>query len=679
MFSFTLRTKLYSGFAFIATLVLLLGAFSSWQENIFSKTTTETTNQTLPALEETLILKNNISILAKLNRTLLSPQLNHNERKAIHNQVAQAQNEISFSQIRLSSFDLVSPKDRDWMELLMEIYKWKNINGGVLRFSKSIVASDLINPMALSDLMTKIDHEHQILHNQVDDFITKGTFFTGGGNAATCTLGKLILNPNTSNKDFRARLKQIKPIHDKLHTLVHKLKNTESADRMMLRDEFTKVFRELFDEIQKANTISAETNETFSKMNNLLLIKANPPEQKIFTLADSIINKAKRQAKSSSDNALKIASTARFFTIALTISSVILATCLGFFLTRSITVPLFNAVEHAKVLASGDLSKTIETNRKDEIGNLNDALNTMTNSLNTMISQVRHSSLEVQQSSENVSRVSSQISNDSEDSYLRSEHVAAATEDLNQNQQSISAAMEEASSNLATIATATEQTSMTISEIAHNSLKASKITSQAVEQSAKTSEKIATLGSAADDITVVTEAITEISEQTNLLALNATIEAARAGDAGKGFAVVANEIKELARQTASATLDIKNKITAIQSASEETTVETIEITNTIRTIDEIVTTISAAIEEQNVTTKEIAQNVTEASHGVSEVTEKSTISSKSIEEIATEISEVSTSTQDVKTKSETLLSSATDLEALAHDLNHLIEKFKVKA
>ena len=55
--------------------------------------------------------------------------------------------------------------------------------------------------------------------------------------------------------------------------------------------------------------------------------------------------------------------------------------------------------------------------------------------------------------------------------------------------------------------------------------------------------------------------------QTNILALNAAVEAARAGEHGKGFAVVANEVKDLAKQTADATLEIKQKIEGVQNST----------------------------------------------------------------------------------------------------------------
>jgi methyl-accepting chemotaxis protein len=80
---------------------------------------------------------------------------------------------------------------------------------------------------------------------------------------------------------------------------------------------------------------------------------------------------------------------------------------------------------------------------------------------------------------------------------------------------------------------------------------------------------VATLERSAQEIQHAVTVITTVAAQTNLLALNATIEAARAGEAGKGFAVVANEVKELARETETASADIIRQVEAAQSATSE--------------------------------------------------------------------------------------------------------------
>ena len=95
--------------------------------------------------------------------------------------------------------------------------------------------------------------------------------------------------------------------------------------------------------------------------------------------------------------------------------------------------------------------------------------------------------------------------------------------------------------------------------------------------------------------------ITDIAEQTNLLALNATIEAARAGEAGKGFAVVANEVKELARATASATGSITQRIAGMQSASINAVKALLDIREIIARISDAQNVIAAAVEEQTAT------------------------------------------------------------------------------
>jgi len=130
------------------------------------------------------------------------------------------------------------------------------------------------------------------------------------------------------------------------------------------------------------------------------------------------------------------------------------------------------------------------------------------------------------------------------------------------------------------------------------------------------------LGQAAREIGKVTETITDISSQTNLLALNATIEAARAGAAGKGFAVVANEIKELARQTAEATEDIKGRSPGCRVRREERSRISRRSAGLIKEVGSIVAGIAAAIEEQAAVTKDVAGNIAQASSGVKEANER---------------------------------------------------------
>ena len=70
----------------------------------------------------------------------------------------------------------------------------------------------------------------------------------------------------------------------------------------------------------------------------------------------------------------------------------------------------------------------------------------------------------------------------------------------------------------------------------------------------------------ASSINAIVDTITKVSDQTNLLSVNAAIEAEKAGESGRGFLVVAREIRRLADQTASATLDIEKTVQQMQAA-----------------------------------------------------------------------------------------------------------------
>lgn len=87
-----------------------------------------------------------------------------------------------------------------------------------------------------------------------------------------------------------------------------------------------------------------------------------------------------------------------------------------------------------------------------------------------------------------------------------------------------------------------------------------------VNESSKVIEK---LGHKSGEIGEIINVIGKVTDRTNLLALNASIIAAQAGEHGRGFAVVAEEIKKLAEQTGTSTIEISDLIKGIQSMVSE--------------------------------------------------------------------------------------------------------------
>jgi methyl-accepting chemotaxis protein len=206
--------------------------------------------------------------------------------------------------------------------------------------------------------------------------------------------------------------------------------------------------------------------------------------------------------------------------------------------------------------------------------------------------------------------------------------------------------------------------SASIREIAANATEAAGVASHAVGTAENATQTVSKLGASSAEIGEVIKVITEIAEQTNLLALNATIEAARAGEAGKGFAVVANEVKELAKETASATDDIGQRIIAIQGDARAAVIAIEEISEVIAKISDIQNTIASAVEEQTATTNEITRHVTEAATGANE--------------IAASITGVAQAAHDTSSGAASTQVSARDLAALADELNRSVMRFVVK-
>ncbi len=142
------------------------------------------------------------------------------------------------------------------------------------------------------------------------------------------------------------------------------------------------------------------------------------------------------------------------------------------------------------------------------------------------------------------------------------------------------------------------------------------IAAEAVDNARNANRTIANLTQASHRIGALIDVISDIARQTNLLALNATIEAARAGSAGRGFAVVASEVKALSAQTSATTIDARNQIQAMQSASREAVEAVATIADSINELEELAHVVDAAATGQREATLAIIARMTETAAGV---------------------------------------------------------------
>lgn len=343
-----------------------------------------------------------------------------------------------------------------------------------------------------------------------------------------------------------------------------------------------------------------------------------------------------------------------------------------------IVQPLRSNIDMLKDIAEGegDLTRRLDASRTDEFGELATWFNTFVEKLQGMIANLANNSQSLNSSSNSLSAVACQLASGAQDATNQSSTVAAAAEEMAVNMNSMATSTSDVSSNVKNVAQSIDEMTTSINEVAQNAEKSATVAGQAAELVSLSNEKIADLGGAADEIGKVIEVIQDIAEQTNLLALNATIEAARAGEAGKGFAVVATEVKELAKQTASATEDIRVRIEGIQRSTGEAVDAIGEISNVINNVNQVARTIASAVEEQSITTKQIANNVSQTASAAEVVAAGVNESATASQEITESIAKVDGVLRQTSEGAQQTKSAGDEFSQLADEMQALLSQFK---
>ncbi len=243
-----------------------------------------------------------------------------------------------------------------------------------------------------------------------------------------------------------------------------------------------------------------------------------------------------------------------------------------------------------------------------------------------------------------------------------SEHMSSAAEETTAQARVVSEAADHVSDNTRNVSTGLETFSISVREVATSAGEAAVVANRAVDVAKTADASINKLDESSQRIGEVVSVITSIAEQTNLLALNATIEAARAGEAGKGFAVVAGEVKELAKETAAATNNIRDSIDLIREDTQRAVEAISDITSIVDSICQQENTIASAVEQQTSTTTEISRNLAESAAGTAQIAQNMT----QVAQAAQGTAEGASNTQ----------AAAIDLSRMASNLQRLVEEYR---
>ncbi len=394
--------------------------------------------------------------------------------------------------------------------------------------------------------------------------------------------------------------------------------------------------RKAYEPLQNETQELAGSGQVFDAK-ELLVEKMHPAQQAYFSAMDALLQQQQQQLGQATGATERAANSVRGMLLATTLVVMALGGLLAWWIIRSITGPLRQAVRVARSVAAGNLQEPIEAQGRNEVAQLLLALKDMQGALARVVTHVR-------QGAQNVLGGSTEIAQGNMDLSNRTEAQAGALEETSASMQELRDA------------------------VAHNADNAQQANTLACDASAVAERGGAVVGQVVDtmrDINTSSQKIADIigvidgiAFQTNILALNAAVEAARAGEQGRGFAVVASEVRALAGRSAEAAREIKGLI----SASVERVAQG-----------------SNLVDKAGATMQEVVQSIRRVTALVGEISSASAEQRSGVAQIGEAIVQMDHVTQQNAALVEQIAAAATGLSTQAQELVQAVAVFQVDA
>ncbi|MCI1740141.1 MAG: methyl-accepting chemotaxis protein [Pseudomonas veronii] len=333
----------------------------------------------------------------------------------------------------------------------------------------------------------------------------------------------------------------------------------DSSEERAAYDEYVRLLAQYhqIEERMKSMSRANQVDELRELLNSELLSNAEQINAVLARLAD-INNKmalaTNQQAKDQYNLAFDLV-------VGLLVIATTLTLLFAWLLTRSITLPIAQALDAAEEIAEGNLTRPIKVDGDDEAGRLLAAMAKMQDKLRDTLQRIAGSATQLASAAEELNAVTDESARGLTQQNNEIEQAATAVNEM-------TSAVEEVARN----AVSTSEASRNATTSAGDGRDLVQETVSAIERMSgdvqATATLIGDLANESRDIGKVLDVIRGLADQTNLLALNAAIEAARAGEAGRGFAVVADEVRALAHRTQQSTSEIERMIGSIQAGTE---------------------------------------------------------------------------------------------------------------